>query len=315
VAPIVLILVLIALILPGCDDPDPESYTFGTTEYWNVPPDERVFPEPRSITIGPSDEVIVTDKNARVLVFDAKGDLLRWWRMPEFKNGNPQNACVLADGRIAVADTHYFRVLFFDQEGHVVGEFGQPGDGPGCFNFPICVVQDDEGDLYVGEFGGKDRVQKFTAHGQFLKRFGEVGAEPGQFQRMAGMAWRRGPDGIGRLYIADAENGRIQIFTDDGEFDGLLGASTHTQTFTDEPYHRFNMPYDVEVDARGRIYVVEWGAGRISMFEPDGRLVGRYGSPGLGKDQFHTPWSIGVDSQGRIRVADTGNRRIVAINP
>lgn len=304
---------ILACALLGCDDGGERTLSVSQADYWPAPIHDHMFPEPRSIAIGPNDEVLTLDRMARLVTFDASGAVKHIWRMPENANGNPQDACVLADGRIAVADTHYNRILFFNPQGEVVGQFGESGDQPGQFIFPVSIVQNDQGHLYVGEYGGKQRVQKFTAQGDFIQQFAGAGTEPGQFQRLAGMAWRRGDDGVGRLFIADAENGRVQIFTDQGEFDGLFGQSSQTQTFTDKPYHHFDMPWDVDVDQAGNVYVVEWGAGRISKFALNGRLIGRYGQRGPGEDQFRTPWAIGVDSQGRIRVADTGNRRIVAL--
>ena len=63
------------------------------------------------------------------------------------------------------------------------------------------------------------------------------------------------------------------------------------------------------------LFVIEWGAGRLTRSALDGQLLGRFGTPGMGHGQFRTPWSIAVDSQMRIWVADTENRRLVVLNP
>ena len=34
--------------------------------------------------------------------------------MPEYERGRPEGALFLRDGRIAVTDTHYHRIIFFD---------------------------------------------------------------------------------------------------------------------------------------------------------------------------------------------------------
>ncbi|MEI6541122.1 MAG: hypothetical protein WCO86_16600 [Planctomycetota bacterium] len=47
----------------------------------------------------------------------------------------------------------------------------------------------------------------------------------------------------------------------------------------------------------------------------DGTIVGRYGRPGRGLDQFYQPWDVTVLSDGRVLVADTGNHRLVELTP
>ena len=76
---------------------------------------------------------------------------------------------------------------------------------------------------------------------------------------------------------------------------------------------QLHYPYDVCAGADGSLYVVEYGAGRVTHLGLDGRLLGRFGASGRGAEQFFTPWGIAIDSQGRLLVADTGNHRIVEL--
>ena len=57
---------------------------------------------------------ILQNISRRVLVFSTSGQLLRKWEMPAYDVGKPEGICVFKDGRIAVTDTHYHRVVFFD---------------------------------------------------------------------------------------------------------------------------------------------------------------------------------------------------------
>lgn len=307
--------------------------------YRMMPPAGPRIPAPRSIAFGPGDEMLVLDTAGRVLVFNEAGELDRQWEMPRHDQGRPEGACYLRDGRIAVADTHYYRVVFFDRDGNVVGEFGSQGNGPAQFGFPVSIVQDDAGHLYVAEYGGNDRVQKFTVEGEHLLTIGGPGLEPGRFSRPQSIVWCRPQPGTGQaverhaaglLFITDVEKGCLHIYSGDGDYLGLFGEDWVARLAqiqnergavdvssgvdpTEANAHRFGMPYSVAVGPDQCIYVLEYENARLSKFTFDGRLLGRFGSPGRGEEQLLTPWALNVDSQNRIRIADTANARIVEL--
>ncbi|MGH7127399.1 MAG: hypothetical protein ACREIV_02435, partial [Planctomycetaceae bacterium] len=173
--------------------------------------------------------------------------------------------------------------------------------GPGQFVYPVGIVQDDEENFYVCEYGEyQDRVQKFSVDGEFLLEFGGNGMSPGEFQRPSGMVWHNG-----NLYVADAINNRIQVFSDSGEFLEVLGSRVGVPAL--------EYPYDLTLADDGSLFVVEYGAGRVTQLDLAGRVLGRYGTTGRGEAQFVTPWGIAAGHGGLLYVADTGNRRIVEL--
>lgn len=267
---------------------------------WPVPPQDLLQPAPRSLTIGNHGEVIALDTGGRVLVYAADGSIARQWHMPDSRNGNPEGVCVLRDGRIVVGDTHYHRVVVFAPDGQTFKTFGQEGQGPGEFIYPVAVTKDAQDNLYIAEYGSHDRVQKFTADGKFLLAFGRFGTNPGEFQRPSGLVWR-----AGKIYAADAFNNRIQVFTDDGTFLKILDAPGRPLAL--------QLPYDLKLGADDTLYAIEYGAGRVTRLDLTGRVLGRYGTTGTGLGQFSTPWGIAIDAQKNIYVADTGNRRVVEL--
>ncbi len=296
-----LMLLVAALFLPGCDLGAEPMLHVKHEDYWSMPPDGQRVPAPRGMTVSPQGEYLVLDNAGRVLVFDEKGDLQRQWWMPEYSVGKPEGVCVLKDGRIVVADTHYHRVVFFDHEGHVTGMFGQLGTEPGEFIYPVAVAQDADENLYVCEYGNyNDRVQKFRLDGTFVAQVGGYGTGDGQFQRPSGMVWFED-----RLYVVDAFNNRVQVFGKDGSLVAILGASDRIS--------ELHYPYDIAVTEKGELFIVEYAAGRVSKFDRTGKLLGRYGTTGTQAGQFSTPWGLAIDKRGRLYVCDTGNRRIVEL--
>jgi DNA-binding beta-propeller fold protein YncE len=262
-----------------------------------LPADGPSIPSPRAVHSA-DDELFVLDKAGRVLVYNENGELQRQWWMPDYSIGKPEKIIKLEDGRLAVADTHYHRVVFFDATGEVAGMFGSLGHEPGQFIYPVAVAEDSDRNLYVAEYGDNDRVQKFSPEGEFILQFGCPGTKPGEFQRPSGMIWHDG-----RLYVVDAFNNRIQVFSDSGEFQQVLGGDEGT----------LHYPYDIALSSKDELFVVEYASGRVSKFNLQGELVGRYGTLGSSEGQFSTPWGMTISRGGTVFVADTGNRRMVKL--
>jgi hypothetical protein len=291
---------LLLLLLGACGAANEPAIAVRELHHWQIPADGVKIPAPRALTVGRDNELLVLDTAGRLLVYSEKGVLARQWRMPESEAGNPEGVCVLRDGRIAVADTHYSRILFFDQNGKLLGTLGREGKGPGEFLYPVALTQDDEENLYVAEYGSNDRVQKFTREGELVLSFGSFGTEPGQFQRPSGLVYHEG-----KILVSDATNNRIQVFSDGGKFIKILELTGQQL--------RLRFPFGISLGSDNVLYIIEWGESRITSISLKGRLLGRYGSCGTGRGQFSTPWGIAVDSNLRILVADTGNRRIVEL--
>jgi ABC-type Fe3+/spermidine/putrescine transport system ATPase subunit len=268
---------------------------------WQLPPEGAMLPTPRSLAIGLGDEIASLDTAGRVLIYGADGVLKRQWHMLDVKVGKPEGIVVLQDGRVVVCDTHYHRVVWFDSDGNWLKNIGQNGKENGEFIYPVGICKDPAENLYVCEYGGHDRIQKFTREGQWLASFGSFGTGPGQFQRPSGLTWL-----AGRIYITDAVNNRVLIYSDAGQYVGVLGAPG-------QPPIDFDLPYDIAAGGDGALYVIEYGGGRLTKLSPDGRLLGRFGHTGSGDGEFSTPWGLTIDSRMRMRIADTKNRRIVSL--
>ena len=293
-------LVICLALFSGCDEEELQ-HTLPVTpiRVQSLAVEEGFLPAPRAMDISPEGELFVLDDVGRVNVYGSDGALRRKWWMPEYTVGRPEGIEVLRDGRLAIADTHYHRVIICDQQGIVLRKFGEEGEGPGQFIFPCDVTQDPAGNLYVSEYGGNDRVQKFTEQGEFLTEWGEPGTGPGQFQRASGLDWYKGA-----IYIADAINNRIQAFTDSGKLIGNV---------SDAAAAGLDYPYDLRVLANETLLVVEYKSGRVTLLSLAGEVLGRYGATGRGEGQFWTPWGLAATDEGRLVVADTGNRRIVEL--
>ena len=146
---------------------------------------------------------------------------------------------------------------------------------------------DAAGSIFVADGYGNARIHKFTHGGELVHSWGQPGGEIGQFRLPHSLA----VDSYGRLYVADRENSRIQIFDTEG-------------TFLDQ-WHDVIRPTDVCLDADGYIYVSEL-CNRVSVFDPHGRLLARWGNESHEKTNplFVAPHAVAVDSQGSLYVGE-----------
>ena len=93
----------------------------------------------------------------------------------------------------------------------------------GPFNWPTDAAIAPTGELFISDGYGNSRVHKYTGEGRLLFSWGVPGkSAPGEFHVPHGI-WIHTD---GRVFVADRENDRIQIFTPDGRIpdpmDGLL---------------------------------------------------------------------------------------------
>ena len=296
---------------PGVDDAPPLRFSgVRMTALPNVGPK---LPAPRGCGAAPDGTVFVLDNAGRVLAYGPDLELRRQWEMPANVNGNPEGVCVLPDGAggelVAVADTHYHRVVAFTPGGEEVARFGEEGDGPGQFRYPVACCADAAGRLYVGEYGGNDRVQVFSPAPEFafVRTFGGPGTGPGEFQRASGVAWAPGEaGGPGTVLVVDAFGDRVQVFSEEGGYRGVLGGDRAVS---------LHSPYDIDRAADGTLWVPEYHGGRVTALRPDGSLRGRWGREGTGEGNLRAPWGLAADRGGRVWVADTENRRLVVLDP
>jgi NHL repeat len=260
------------------------------------------FQKPRAIAIDEDDLLYIVDMTARIQVFDRDGKFIRAWQTPVHDNGRPTGLSITHDGLVAVADTHYYRVLFYTKTGELQENLtigGTMGQGPGEFGFVTDVAQDAFGNYYVSEYGEFDRIQKFSPERKYILEWGGHGGEPGKFARPQSMTVA--VDGL--IWITDACNHRIQVFDETGKLVKLWGEQGPA-------LGQLSYPYSGWLDGDRHFYICEYGNHRVQKFSLDGKSLGIWGSEGRGPGQLFNPWAIVMDSKKRIHVLDSNNNRV-----
>ena len=247
--------------LLGARNDLPNSYEAGV--HWGQLPNGRVFGAPIGLANGPDGTIWVFDNCAvagppacanspldPILQFDKSGRLLK-----SFGKGlthgthkikvDPQGNVWITDIGGVPGIGH--QVIKFSPEGKVLMRLGQAGvAGPGLdqFDQPTDVAIAANGDFFVsdGQSGagtatGNARIMKFDKNGKFLKTWGHKGMGPGEFDLVHALAL----DSRGRLFVADRQNNRVQIFDQDGNFI--------------DQWFQFGRPSGIYIDKDDNIYV------------------------------------------------------------
>uniref|UniRef100_A0A9L0IVD7 Tripartite motif-containing protein 2 n=1 Tax=Equus asinus TaxID=9793 RepID=A0A9L0IVD7_EQUAS len=120
-------------------------------------------------------------------------------------------------------------------------------------------------------------------------RVGTKGRNKGEFTNLQGVAASTN----GKILIADSNNQCVQTKIGSGK---LMG------------------PKGVSVDRNGHIIVVDNKACCVFIFQPNGKIVTRFGSRGNGDRQFAGPHFAAVNSNNEIIVTDFHNHSVKVFN-
>ncbi len=155
-----------------------------------------------------------------VLEYDPSGQLVSSWGegMYVWPHGfflDAQGNFWTTDARGAGNKGH--TVMKHARDGRVLMTLGTPGVAGATettFDGPSDVLVAPNGDIFVADGHGNDRVVKYAADGRFLMQWGTEGTMLGQFNEPHALAM----DSRGRLFVADRLNQRIQVFDQNGRF-------------------------------------------------------------------------------------------------
>ena len=242
------------------DVPESRYFTIGQAEELKV--SERLT-KPLGVSTAGSGDLYVADATSKyIMVYNRDGKFLRKIGGPDFfdklssvKVDKEGKRVYAVDIGGVLSDNHRVRV-FDAQTGKHLFDFGKRGSGGGEFNLPRSVAIGKDR-LYVVD-GGNFRIQVFDMEGKFLKSFGEVGKQLGNFGRPK----EADTDAEGNLYVIDTSFGNFQIFNSEGQLLMFIGERGESGPA------RFTLPSGICLDEDGRIYVVDQLLKNVQIFRP-----------------------------------------------
>ena len=298
------------------------------------------FKNPEGIASDSDGNIYVCDEgNYRIQKFTTDGTFLAEWGKKGNDPGefsNAPNVAVGNDGSVYVSDRWgNRRVQKFDSQGNFILKIGQDKPATGSFHFPAFIAVDRFGYVYVLD-PADNRVQKFDYAGRFVTAWGDLGKEPGTFDRPMGITLLESS-----VFVVDNLNSRVQVFDTNGQFvkewggDGSMNTQLHypvdaattpggniavldwgnnmLKVFTPsgEYVSGFQLTGErIAIDQNADIYVAGSAQDKIQKFDATGKLLLEWGGSGEGPGSLNRPQGIAIGSNGNIVVADNGNSRV-----
>ena len=298
------------LALAACDAAAPPREVVPVLEVdaaWPTIPADAAFGEVSAVDVDAEGNVWVLHRAGRkweepfpkepiaqptVFKFASDGTLLARWGAGLFVM--PHGISIDAEGKVWITDVAHEQVLRFSPEGMLeltLGERGVTAQDAGHFGRPADVAF-LPGRVLVADGYVNTRVAEFSPTGTFIRDWGE-------FDVAHAVAVDES-----RIYVADRENARIQIFDHAGKLVESRVSPSGNHTYSLKPL------------SGGRLLAVEGrdGADRkgavIRVYAADGSIEASYDISLPGKDaSLGHDLAIGPD--GHIYVTDVAGGRVV----
>jgi sugar lactone lactonase YvrE len=216
------------------------------------------FNNPRDVAVDHAGDVFVADaQNSRIDKLNPDGS----WAMSFSKGSNGTNIDVplgvsvafstaMNEDLVYVADTGHKMIRVFDTNGVALATY--PSNGACTIGGLRDVDADAAGNIYVANYTNND-VLKFSAGGTCITKWGTTGTGKGQFRALYGVTLANDPvTGAQEVYVADAENNRVQEFTTTGTWIATAGVAGTTDQPGTLTYTR-----RVAVDASGNLWIAD----------------------------------------------------------
>jgi DNA-binding beta-propeller fold protein YncE len=266
-------------------------FTYKVAEGWGKLPEGWKFTQVAGVAVDSQDRVYAFNRGEHpVIIFDRDGKFLSSWGEGIFTTAH--GIYITPDDHVYLVDTGDHTVRKFTTDGKLLMTLGKkdcPGENGAPFDKPTGVALSSSGEIFVSDGYGNRRMHKFSPDGELLLSWGEEGEGIGQFALPHGVF----VDKQDRVYVADRENHRIQIFTSQGEF---------ITQWTDFREHK---PCTVFIDSDDIVYIPELHQ-RMSILNIDGELLARWGrdEPTYEPGQFWAAHTACTDSHGDLYVGE-----------
>ena len=244
-------------------------------------PAHYVMGRASGIAVSPKGMIVALNRGHHpVLEFKPDGSFIGSWGEGSKMFEGAHTVRFDKDGDLWYIDSADNMIYRFDAEGRTAGALGQMSE-PWTFlthviegavrsktNFyqETDIGWSRDGSSFVADGYGNSRVAKFDKDGNFVKAWGERGAQPGNFNTPHSLV----VDNNDIIYVADRGNSRIQTFDTEGNLKNVWRLPTAPWSLC-----LTNGPSPVMfVGSVGRVYKMSLDGKVLGMFGRAGRMPG-----------------------------------------
>jgi DNA-binding beta-propeller fold protein YncE len=267
-----------------------QSHWFVTETWPPLPPGIRMG-MPHAAAVDRLGRILILHRgNPPIVRLERDGTLDKAWGNGIFKEVHSLR--IAPDESIWVTDVGRHIIVKFSPDGNLLQTIGtpdEPGLGLNHFGGVADLAFLPNGDFYVADGYLNSRIVKFDKNGEFLLQWGKQGEGPGEFQLPHSIAL----DPMGRVYVADRGNKRIQVFGPDGKFVAEWRAGT---------------PYGLAFTPTGELWMSDMQSKQLKRLDDKGAVVERIplGDPRAdGSDLYVGPHLFAIGPQGSLILAQT----------
>lgn len=292
---------------------------------WGKLPNAMKYGLGCAIVVDAKDRIIVTSRSTSpcVAIFDRDGKLLETWDK-DFSDKigfTPQEVAATAHGlywsKEKDGEFLYWtenvagpkdkrigaRVYKTDMQGKIlfqIGNVAKESDTSVKFDFtnPTDVAIAANGDIYVVDGYGSQKVHRFDKNFKLIKTMGGPGKDKGKFNVCHGV-WINTLKKEPEVFIADRANNRLEVYSLELEYKRTIGDSRLPCCFYQHD---------------GQLYVPELGA-RVMILDENDKVVAHLGDgkgveneigkdPTKHPDKFAFPHAMCVDSKGDFYILE-----------
>jgi DNA-binding beta-propeller fold protein YncE len=228
---------------------------------------------------------VVAYGSNEIVRIDVNGIIRERRRGPLNGFDRPYDLAKGQDGKLYLSELRGGRVSVLSEDGEWQYYIGSKGRGAGQFVGPQNLALDEEGYLYVADYGNR-RISKFDPSGTFILSFGD------EADYRTGFPGFVSPTGIaargGRIFAADNISNRIFMFDRNGSYLGVLVGEG------------LSSPESLRFMEDGTLLAAD--SNRILLIDPDTAIVRELGV--LGNPSGVKITGAGVDRNGNVLAAD-----------